>query len=189
MPARTVAEYLATLPEDRRGALERVRSTVNGALPRGYEEGIQYGMIGWWVPHSLYPAGYHAKPSEPLPFLGLASRSGHMALHVMALYGDPKLRAWFEGEWKKSGKKLDLGGGCIRFKSIDGMALDVLAAFVKKLPVDAYVKTYEAMVGGKRKSAPVKRAAVKKAAVKRAAVKKAAVKRAAVKRAAVKKKR
>jgi hypothetical protein len=160
MPARTVAEYLKSLPEDRRAALERVRAVVNAALPKGYEEGIQYGMIGWYVPHALYPAGYHAKPSEPLPLFHVGSRSAYMTLHLMILYLDPELRTWFEGAWKKTGKKLDLGGGCVRFKSIDGLALDVVGALVKKLPVKTYVKTYEAAMAS-RKAAPKAKAKAK----------------------------
>ena len=168
MAPRTVADYLKSLPEDRRTALEEVRAVIRRALPKGYEEGIQYGMMGWYVPHSIYPAGYHAKPSEPLPFLHLASRSGYMTLHMIGIYAMPELRAWFEAAWKKTGKKLDLGGGCVRFKSVDGLALDVVEALVKKLPVKTYVKAYESLLASRvKKPAAKKPSALKKAPPKK----------------------
>src|SRR3954469_15434727 len=94
--ASTVDEYLAGLPDDRRAAISAVRKTILGNLPAGYEEGMQYGMIGYYVPHSLFPAGYHCNPKEPLSFASLGSQKNHMALYLMCVYGDSELREWFE---------------------------------------------------------------------------------------------
>src|SRR4051794_16310945 len=109
MAASTVTEYLDALPPDRCAAINAVRETINDNLPDGYEEGIQFGMIGWHVPLSLYPAGYGGKRDVPLPLVGLASQKTGMVLHFPCLYMDPKLSAWFVGEYKKTGKKLDMG--------------------------------------------------------------------------------
>ena len=95
MVASSVDEYLASLPDDRRSVVNAVRNIVNRHLPDGYEEGIQYGMIGWHVPKSIYPAGYHANPKVPLPFINLAAQKVHFALYMMCIYGNAKLKAWF----------------------------------------------------------------------------------------------
>ncbi|MBL9086878.1 MAG: DUF1801 domain-containing protein [Planctomycetia bacterium] len=141
----TVAAYLASLPEDRRAAVSAVRDAVNRALPAGYEEGIAYGMIGWHVPHRLYPAGYHCDPKQPLPFAGLASQKGHMSLHLMAVYLDPPRRDAFVRAWKQTGKKLDMGAACVRFKAVDDLALDVVTDAIAAIPVTTYVAAYDAM--------------------------------------------
>src|SRR6185436_18364735 len=119
------------LPADRRAALETVRKVVRANLDAGFEEGMQYGMIGYYVPHSVYPAGYHCDPKQPLPFAALASQKNHLSLYLMCIYGggsgNPHAE-WFQREWKKSGKKLDMGKACIRFEQPDDLALDVVAA-------------------------------------------------------------
>jgi len=152
-PAATVNAYLANLPEERRKAISKVRAAVNKALPKGYKEGMQYGMIGWFVPHSVYPGGYHCDPEQPVPFAGLASQKSYMSLYLMCIYGDEAHRKWFEGEWKKTGKKLDMGKSCIRFKKVDDLALDVVAKAISLVPVDKFLSHYETMIaaGGKRK--------------------------------------
>lgn len=141
----TVEAYLAALPPDRRAAVAAVRDAVNRALPAGYEEGFAYGMIGWHVPHRLYPAGYHCDPKQPLPFAGLASQKGHMSLHLMAVYLDPPRRDAFVGAWKRTGKKLDMGAACVRFKAVDDLALDVITDAIAAIPVTTYVATYDAI--------------------------------------------
>lgn len=143
----TVEAYLAALPPDRRATVAAVRDAVNQALPAGYEEGIAYGMIGWHVPHRLYPAGYHCDPKQPLPFAGLASQKGHLSLHLMAVYLDPPRRDAFVAAWKRTGKKLDMGAACVRFKAVDDLALDVVADAIAAIPVATYVAAYEAMRG------------------------------------------
>jgi len=140
----SVKEYLDSLPEDRRKALAKVRAAVNKGLPKGYKEGIQYGMIGWAVPHKLYPAGYHCDPKQPLPFASLASQKNHMALYLMCIYGDEKHRKWFEAAWKKSGKKLDMGKGCVRFRKLEDVPLEVVTEAVSRVPVEEFVAFYEA---------------------------------------------
>jgi hypothetical protein len=150
---KTVKEYLESLPDERRKAIAKVRAAVNKGLPKGYTEGIQYGMIGWSVPHRLFPAGYHCDPEQPLPFAGLANQKNHMSLHLMCVYGDAGHREWFEEEWRKTGKKLDMGKSCIRFKRAEDVPLDLVTAAVARVPVDRFVAHYEAAMaaGGKRR--------------------------------------
>ena len=144
MPESTVTEYLAAFPVDRRDALNEVRRGINRALPPGYKEGIQFGMISWFVPLSTYPAGYGGNPKVALPLISLASKSSYMALHMICFYGQPALREWFDAQYKKSGKKLDMGQGCLRFKSLPDLALDVVESTVARLPVKEYVAGYQA---------------------------------------------
>jgi len=156
MPASTVTEYLAALSPERRDALNEVRRGINRALPKGYKEGIQFGMISWFVPLDKYPAGYGGNPKQPLPLISLASQKSYMALHMICFYGQPALRQWFEGQYAKSGKKLDMGQGCLRFKTVPGLALDVVESTLARLPVSEYVAGYQAMrdAMGKGKSNP-----------------------------------
>jgi uncharacterized protein YdhG (YjbR/CyaY superfamily) len=153
--AQTVKEYLAELPEDHRKAIEAVRKVIRKNLDKGYAEGMQYGMIGYYVPHKLYPPGYHCDPSQPLPFAGLASQKNYMSVYLMCLYGHPEHEEWFRKEWAKTGKKLDMGKGCIRFKKLDDLPLDVIGQAVARVPVDEFIGYYESNVkiGGKRKKA------------------------------------
>ena len=141
--ASTVQQYLAELPEDRREALQAVRLAILKNLPKGYEEGMQYGMIGYFVPHSLYPAGYHCDPKQPLPFAGLASQKNHMSIHLMGIYSDREHEAWFREAWAKTGKTLDMGKSCVRFKTIDDVPLRVIGQAIKRVPVKKFVKHYE----------------------------------------------
>lgn len=152
MAASNVAEYLASLPADRREALNEVRKGINRALPKGYEEGFQFGMIGWFVPLSTYPAGYGGNKKVALPLISVASKKGYMALHMVFFYGQPELREWFLAQYAKSGKKLDMGQGCLRFKKLEDLALDVVEKTVARLPVKDYVAGYQAMRDGMKKS-------------------------------------
>ena len=167
MTASTVAEYLAALPADRRAAISAVRQAINKNLPKGYEEGMQFGMIGWYVPLSLYPAGYGGNPKVPLPFIALAAQKSGMVLHCPCLYLDPTLSAWFASEYKKSGKKLDMGKGCVRFKKLEDLALDLVGRTVERVPAESYVANYQA---ARAKSSAKKRG--RKVAVKKAKTKK-----------------
>lgn len=190
--AATVAEYLASLPEDRRSALQAVRRVFLDNLDKQYAEGMSYGMIGYAVPHSVYPPGYHCNPKQPLPFAGLASQKGHMSLYLMCLYGDATHEAWFRAEWAKTGKKLDMGKACIRFKKVEDLALDVLAEAIRRVPVKAYIARYEQMLGrtgggvGGDAGKDASKRATKKVASKNVNAKKPAVKRS-TKKASVKK--
>lgn len=147
----TPKEYLDALPEDRRKALRKVRAAVNKGLPKGYEEGIQYGMLGWYVPHRLYPDGYHCDPKQPVPFASVASQKNHMALYLMCIYGDEDHRAWFEEAWKATGKRLDMGKGCVRFRTIEDVPLDVVTEAVSRVPVEKFLARYEASIPASRR--------------------------------------
>jgi len=140
----SVKEYLAALPADRRAAMEVVRDVILKNLGSGFEEGIQYGMIGYYVPHRLYPAGYHCDPKQPLPFAALGSQKNHMALYMMFLYGSPKQKQGFLKEWAKTGKKLDMGKSCLRFKKAEDLALEVIGKAVGRIGVRQFITTYEA---------------------------------------------
>ena len=141
--ATTVQAYLAELPDDRRAALQAVRKVILANLDKGYEEGMQYGMIGYYIPHSIYPAGYHCDPKQPLGFACLASQKNYMSLYMMSLYGDGPLAAWFQSEWKKTGKKLDMGKSCIRFKRLEDLPLDIVGEAIRRTPVAKYIEIYD----------------------------------------------
>jgi len=141
--ASTVAQYLAALPRDRRQEIGKVRNMILKHLPKGYVEKIQDGMIGYQVPLSVYPAGYHAKKSEPLPFLALASYRRYMNLHMKFLYMDDALLKNFKDAYEASGKTLDMEQSCIRADNADDLALDVISETIAHMPVDAFIKMYE----------------------------------------------
>jgi len=151
--AKTVEKYLAELPPDRKTAIAAVRKAILDVLPTGYEEGMQYGMIGYYVPHSLYPAGYHCDPKEPAGFVCLASQKNYMSLYLGCVYGDSELARWFQSAWAKTGKKLDMGKSCIRFKRVEDLALDVIGEAIKRMPVEACIAMHEAA----RNRTPMKR--------------------------------
>ena len=151
----TPKQYLESLPEDRRKAIRKVRAAINKALPKGYREGMQYGMIGWFVPHSVFPDGYHCDPRQPVPFAGLASQKNYMSLYLMCIYADPKHRAWLQKEWTKTGKKLRMGKSCIRFKKVEELPLELIGEAVARVPVDVFLARYEALIP---KSRPKKKA-------------------------------
>jgi hypothetical protein len=137
----SIDEYLASLPADRRDAIARVRDAINAKVPRGYEEKLQYGMIAWCVPESVLAAkDVYNKQSLCLACLG--SQKSHMAVYLMGVYGDEAERTWFESAYKASGKKLDMGKSCVRFSSIDKLAVDVVAEAMSRIPVDRYVESY-----------------------------------------------
>ena len=144
--AKTVDQYLADLPDDRREALQRVRAVVLKNLPKGYEEGMQYGMIGYFVPHSVYPPGYHCDPRQPLPFAGLASQKHHMSIYLMCIYSDEEHKAWFREAWAASGKKLDMGKSCVRFKKLDDVPLKVIGEAIKRVPAKKFIDHYESVI-------------------------------------------
>lgn len=141
--ATAVTEYLNELPDDRRAAITKVRQVIRKNLPKGIAEGMQYGMIGYFVPHKIYPAGYHCDPKQPLPFAGLASQKGHMSLYLCTLYQNPELEAWFKAKFAEAGKKLDMGKGCVRFKKLEDLPLDVVGEAVGRMTVDEVVANYE----------------------------------------------
>ncbi|MEP0847662.1 MAG: DUF1801 domain-containing protein [Phycisphaerae bacterium] len=158
--AQTVEQYLAALPADRRAAIEAVRDVILTNLGKGYVECMQYGMIGYCVPHSVYPPGYHCDPRQPLPFAGLASQKNYMSLYLGCVYMDAKRSEWFRTAWTATGRKLDMGKACIRFRKLEDVPLEVVGQAVAGAPVDEFIAQYEAVLnrGGERKQ-PAKTAA------------------------------
>ena len=157
--AKSVQEYLKELPADRRDAINAVRGVILANLPKGYEECMSYGMIGYVVPHSIYPKGYQCNPKVPLPFVNLGSQKNHMAFYLMCCYGDPKLKAWFEKAWRDTGKKFDMGGGCVRFKKLEDVPLEVIGQLVARLPVDVYISRIEKAFAENAKARAAKKSA------------------------------
>jgi len=141
--AKTVAQYLAELPPDRRKSIEAVRRLILDNLDKGFEEGMQYGMIGYYVPHCIYPAGYHCDPRQPLPFAALASQKNYLSLYLMCVYGDADQLKSFQDAWKKSGKKLDMGKSCVRFKTPDDLPLDVIGETIRRVSAAKYIEHCE----------------------------------------------
>jgi hypothetical protein len=146
--ATTVEEYLAQLPEDRREAISMVREVILANLPDGVEEGMGYGMIGYCIPHSVYPKGYHCNPKLPLPFISLASQKNHMAVYMFCVYCSPEKKAEFQKRYLETGKKLDMGGGCVRFKKLENLPLDLIGETIAGIQIDKFIEMYESV--GKR---------------------------------------
>lgn len=144
--ATTVEQYLRELPEDRRAALQAVRNVILRNLDKDYEEGMQYGMIGYYVPHRVYAAGYHCDPSKPLPFAALASQKHHMGVGLMCHYGGGAEDKWFRAAWAKTGKKLDMGMCCVRFKRIEDVPLEVIGEAIRRVPARKYIAHYESAI-------------------------------------------
>jgi hypothetical protein len=142
--AKNVKDYLKELPEDRAPYFIKLRDTILKNIPKGFEEAIGYGMIGYVVPHTLYPEGYHCDPKLPLPFVSIASQKNFIALHHMGIYASPKLLEWFVTEYPKHCKtKLDMGKGCIRFKKTDQIPYDLIAELMQKINVKDWIKMYQ----------------------------------------------
>lgn len=140
----TVKDYIENLPEDRKKAIAELREIILKNLPEGFAEVMSNGMIGYIVPHTRYPAGYHVDPRQPLPFINLASQKNFIALYHMGLYMDKELLSWFRAEYaKRSPTKLDMGKSCIRFKKPDQIPLELMGALVSKIPVDKWIGMYE----------------------------------------------
>jgi Domain of unknown function (DU1801) len=150
--AATVEQYLQSLPADRRAAINAVRKVILANLPPGYEERMSYGMIGYVIPHSIYPAGYHCDPKLPLPCAILGWQKNHMALHLMTVYGDPATEKWFREAWGAAGKKLDMGKACVRIKKIEDVPLHVVGRLIARMPVDKYIARVEAMLAARSKT-------------------------------------
>ncbi len=142
----TVSEYLANLPEDRREAFNQLRGAILTNLLEGFEECMNYGMIGYVVPHSIYPSGYHCDPKLPLPFMNIASQKNFIAFYHMGIYGNPELMNWFVNEFPKYSKaKLDMGKSCVRFKKMNEIPFELIGELVKKMTVADWVNQYESL--------------------------------------------
>jgi hypothetical protein len=142
--AKTTQEYLESLPEDRKIIVDNLRKAISKTLPKGFAEVMNYGMIGYVVPHSIYPSGYHCDPKLPLPFMGLASQKNFIAFYHMGIYANNSLLKWFTEEYPKHCKtKLDMGKSCIRFKKLNDIPFKLISELVSKMDVAAWVKLYE----------------------------------------------
>jgi hypothetical protein len=139
--ATTVKGYLEQLPEDRRTAMQAVRKVILKHLPKGYEEVVQYGMLGYVVPLKIFPAGYLNRKTEPIPYVCLGSQKNYMSIYLMSVYGD--VEGEFRKEYKATGKRLDMGKSCVRFRKVEDLALDVIGKAVKKWPMKDFVAMCE----------------------------------------------
>lgn len=143
---------MATLPEDRKKAIAELRKVIKKNIPKGFQEGISYGMPGYVVPHSKYPAGYHCDPKLPLPFLSFASQKNFIAIYHMGIYADAKLLQWFtEAHAKASAKKLDMGKSCLRYKKLEDIPYQLIGELVSKITADDWIEMYERNFKNKRK--------------------------------------
>jgi hypothetical protein len=145
--ATTPDEYIASLPEDRRAAVATVREVVNRNLPPGYEEGMAYGMIAWWVPLETFPDTYNG---QPLGLAGLASQKDYISLYLNTVYGSPDEEAWFKGRYAASGKKLNMGKSCVRFRRLDEVPLDVIGETIARADLDRTLAHYAEARGSSR---------------------------------------
>jgi uncharacterized protein YdhG (YjbR/CyaY superfamily) len=142
--AKTFDDYIAKCPKDRQEAISRLRNIIAENIPDGFEEAVSYGAPGWVVPHSIYPAGYHCKPSEPLPFAGIASQKNFIAFYHMGIYAMPEILEWFVKEYPKYSKtKLDMGKSCIRWKKPEHIPFELIGKLARKITVDDWVNVYE----------------------------------------------
>lgn len=142
--AATPEEYIESLPEDRKEIIKEIRSAVKDNLPEGFEETTEYGMITYYVPHSIYPKGYHVNPKDPLPFMAIASQKNHIAVYHMGIYMDNELLSWFIEEYEKAvPTKLDMGKSCIRFKNSKKVPVELIGRLSTKLTTEKYIKLYE----------------------------------------------
>jgi uncharacterized protein YdhG (YjbR/CyaY superfamily) len=142
--AGSVTDYLSELPEERKKAIEQLRKEIKKNIPKGFKEQMSYGMIGYVVPHSLYPPGYHCTPELPLPFMNIASQKNFIAVYHMCVYADPKLHKWFVDEYAKTGLgKLDMGKSCIRFKNPAKIPYQLIGELASKVTPAQWIETYE----------------------------------------------
>lgn len=142
--ATTASQYLKELPPDRKAVMMKLRAVIKQNLPKGFKEVMDYGAMGYVVPHSIYPEGYHCDPKHAVPFMGIASQKHFIALYHMGIYADPKLLKWFIAEYKKRVPgKLDMGKSCIRFKKTDQIPYDLIGELASKMTVQDWIKLYE----------------------------------------------
>ena len=141
--ATTPEEYIIQLPEGRKEVIEKIRAVIKKHLPKGFEEGINYKMLGYYVPNSKFPEGYHCDPKLPLPFINLASQKNSVNLYHMGLYAKKELLDWFVKEYTKHCRyKLDIRKSCIRFKRMDDIPYDLIGELTSKISVNEWIETY-----------------------------------------------
>jgi len=149
--ASSVPDYLSELPEEKRAVMQSLRSIVQKNIPTGFQECMQYGMISYVVPHSIYPSGYHCDPRLPLPFMSLAAQKNHFAVYHMGMYSDPELLSWFQEAFAaRYPNKLDMGKSCLRFKKPDQVPVELIGELAGKMsPID-WISLYEAQLKKKK---------------------------------------
>ncbi len=141
--AATVDDYIKELPADRQKAISELRKVIRKNLPKGFKEEMNYGMMGYVVPHSKYPPGYHCNPKDPLPFLGVASQKNFIAIYHMGIYAKPDLLKWFtEAHAKASPKKLDMGKSCVRYKKVEDIPYKLIGELCTKMTPDDWIECY-----------------------------------------------
>lgn len=146
-PGKTVTEILKNVPKDRIEAFNKLHDVITENLPKGFEPAISYGGLGYVVPHTVYPAGYHCKPTEPLPFAGIASQKNSINFYHMGLYSIPGLLEWFTTEFPKHSKhKLDMGKSCVRFKNKDYIPYRLIGELMQKVSVEDWIEVYESSI-------------------------------------------
>ena len=140
----SIKDYINALPPERAEAFSKLRNTILKNIPEGFEEGMHYGMIGYCVPHSIYPKGYHCNPEQPLPFANIASQKNFVAFYHMGLYGSPELLKWFVTEYPKhTDAKLDMGKSCVRFKKMNQIPFKLIGELMKKISVKEWIEFFE----------------------------------------------
>lgn len=150
--ATTVDAYLTELPEERQKAISELRKVIKKNLPKGFQECMNYGMIGYVVPHSKYPAGYHCDPKLPLPFMNVASQKNDITVYHMGIYGDPKLEKWFVDAYiKATGKKVNKGKSCLRWKKPEDIPYKLIGELASKITPDEWIAHYESVIKNGRK--------------------------------------
>ena len=149
--AKIPDEYIASLPADRKESISRLRDVILKNLPAGFEETMGYGMLGYVVPHSIYPKGYHCNPKVPLPYMNLGSQTNAIVLHAMSMYGNSQLYDWFVAEYPKHSKaKLDMGKACIRFKKMDDIPYELIGQLAAKMTVQQWIDICESVVANRK---------------------------------------
>tara|TARA_X000000950_G_C13610770_1_gene535246 strand:- start:37 stop:495 length:459 start_codon:yes stop_codon:yes gene_type:complete len=145
--ANSPEEYISQVPEERKETLHKLRKTIKDNLPDGFEEGMQYNFISYFVPHSIYPNGYHCNPKEPLPFMSFASQKNSVNFYHSGIYANQDIYNWFVAEYTKYCKrKLDMGKSCVRFKKMEEIPYELIAELVRKISVDDWINTYETTI-------------------------------------------
>ncbi len=145
--ATSPEDYISQVPEERQATLKKLRQVINDNLPKGFQEGMQYKMIGYFVPHTMYPDGYHCNPKEPLPFMSFASQKNSVNLYHSGIYAKKELYDWFVAEFPKHSKrKLDMGKSCIRFKYLDDIPFELIAELTQKMTCEEWIEIYESAI-------------------------------------------
>jgi len=142
--ASSPGSYIAEMPEDRQKAFSKLRSVINKTLPKGFKEGMTYGMVSYYIPHSMYPKGYHCDPKQPLPFMSIASQKNFIAVYHMGVYASPELLKWFTDAYAKAeAGKLDMGKSCIRFKNMEKIPYKLIGELASKMTPKQWIDVYE----------------------------------------------